>query len=66
MSRKDLRIIEQEMEELVTSGVIHRVARIHKVVFDVYRNMGFSENEALEMVKFLFASDKLPEKDVKV
>jgi len=66
LGEKNLQRIEQEMEELVTSGVIRRVARIHKAVFDVYRNMGFTKSEALEMVKYLFASDRLPEKDVKV
>jgi len=62
MTEENLQTIEQEIEELATSGVIHRVARIQKVVFDVYRNMGFTKSEALEMVKYLFASDKLPEK----
>ena len=66
MSDKSLQAIEQEMEELATSGVIGRVARIHKAVFDVYRDMGFSRNEALEMVKYLFASDKLFEGNLSV
>lgn len=60
LDERSLQTIEQEMKELVASGVIHQVARIHKAVFDVYRNMGFSKDEALEMVKFLFVSDSMP------
>ena len=66
LDEKNLQRTEEEMEELVASGVLRRVAKIHKVVFDVYRSMGFRRREALEMVKFLFASDRLPEKPTKV